>query len=235
MSSGFRTLVWCCGSLLAGAALAVACTGANSSGVGSESCTAGQACGGGSILACTTTDGAGQCASLTYKVAGKSFTCASCSDCQKAVTDAVATCGTGAPGNGSTGGGETCAPGPSCANGTVQACTTKDANGACVGVTYKTVGQSFTCKSCTDCAQAALDAANACVVGPTDGGGNRGNDSGRGGTCVSPCHSDLECQNTCPPLSNGGVTCCDTSVGACFAIGATTCPVTRDSGPPPPY
>ena len=229
MPTSFRNM-WC--ALLAIGSLVWACTGANPSGVGKETCQAGPTCGGATVQACTMTDGSGQCASITYRVGGQTFTCNSCTDCVKAATDAVAGCG---PATGA-GGGETCTPGPSCANGSVQACTTKDATGACLAASYKSAGKTFACRTCGDCAQAAIDATSACLAGGgADDAGATSRDSGGGGTaCVPSCHSDLECQNSCPRSSNGAVSCCDTSVGACFLISASVCPVPPDSGPPPP-
>jgi hypothetical protein len=37
------------------------------------------------------------------------------------------------------------------------------------------------------------------------------------------CTSDLDCQNTCPPVSNGGVECCDISTQHCYAY-PSMCP-----------
>lgn len=58
-----------------------------------------------------------------------------------------------------------------------------------------------------------------------------------GGVCVATCGTDLDCQNTCPPVVNSGINCCDQGTNKCFPVADTVCPapVDQDAGQPPPY
>lgn len=40
--------------------------------------------------------------------------------------------------------------------------------------------------------------------------------------CVSNCLDDTECQSSCP-ASPGGVNCCDTASGVCYASSSSSC------------
>lgn len=52
-------------------------------------------------------------------------------------------------------------------------------------------------------------------------------------TCISNCHTDSECQTSCPAAPNGGLNCCDTSSGVCYASSTSTCgTTTTDAGNP---
>lgn len=227
-------------TLVSGIALVAACTGSSPVGIGgglvgigNETCTPGPACGATVLQACRTADPSGRCTSVSYRVDRLSFACASCSDCQKAVRDATASCTGAGPGNPSGPGGETCVPATACATDLVQACTTRDGAGTCVGVTYKSGGQSFACASCTDCGEAMTLASGACGPGrpPKDAGVQKD----AGGACVSRCQSDSECQNSCPAAPVGGANCCDPTVSVCYAASRSSCPAPAvDSGPPPP-
>lgn len=42
-------------------------------------------------------------------------------------------------------------------------------------------------------------------------------------TCASNCKTDSECQTTCPAAPNGGLNCCDTGSGVCYASSSSTC------------
>jgi hypothetical protein len=56
-----------------------------------------------------------------------------------------------------------------------------------------------------------------------------------GGTCVSKCTTDDECQKSCP---SGGTnpTCCDMMTGHCFVSTTAICPMPKgDGGMMPPY
>jgi hypothetical protein len=44
-----------------------------------------------------------------------------------------------------------------------------------------------------------------------------------GGTCVSSCTTDLDCQNSCPPVAGGGTSCCDVGGAFCYTTAETTC------------
>jgi hypothetical protein len=41
--------------------------------------------------------------------------------------------------------------------------------------------------------------------------------------CASNCHTDSECQTSCPAAPNGGLNCCDTSSGVCYASSSASC------------
>ncbi len=59
-----------------------------------------------------------------------------------------------------------------------------------------------------------------------DGAGNKdaGNKETGPNACVAlQCTSDVDCQNTCPPVQNG-VECCDTATSQCYAYAQTSCP-----------
>jgi hypothetical protein len=48
--------------------------------------------------------------------------------------------------------------------------------------------------------------------------------------CVSKCATDNDCQTSCPNV-DGGINCCDTATGVCFASQTATCPAPKpDSG-----
>lgn len=53
-------------------------------------------------------------------------------------------------------------------------------------------------------------------------------------TCVANCKTDSECQTSCPAAPNGGLNCCDTTSGVCYASSSSTCGTgtTSDSGTP---
>lgn len=68
-----------------------------------------------------------------------------------------------------------------------------------------------------------------------DGGAPTTTDSGSTPTktCISNCHTDSECQTSCPAAPNGGLNCCDTSSGVCYASSTSTCgTTTTDAGNP---
>lgn len=52
-----------------------------------------------------------------------------------------------------------------------------------------------------------------------------GSSSSSGGppTCSAPCHSDSQCQATCPPVA-GGSNCCDPASNVCYATTQSSCP-----------
>ncbi len=41
--------------------------------------------------------------------------------------------------------------------------------------------------------------------------------------CIPTCTSDDDCSGSCPDVP-GGVNCCDTSTGICYAYASSTCP-----------
>lgn len=41
--------------------------------------------------------------------------------------------------------------------------------------------------------------------------------------CASNCKTDSECQSSCPSAPNGGLNCCDTSSGVCYASSSSSC------------
>lgn len=41
--------------------------------------------------------------------------------------------------------------------------------------------------------------------------------------CASNCKTDSECQSSCPAAPNGGLNCCDTSSGVCYASSSSSC------------
>ena len=83
---------------------------------------------------------------------------------------------------------------------------------------------------------------------PVDDGGIVAKDGGKdaktdsaggdsGAVCVGTCGTDLDCQNTCPPVVNNGINCCDLGTNKCFPVADSVCPapVDQDAGQPPPY
>jgi len=41
--------------------------------------------------------------------------------------------------------------------------------------------------------------------------------------CPSVCNTDFECQQMCPAAPLGGVNCCDTATGVCYATSSGSC------------
>jgi len=41
--------------------------------------------------------------------------------------------------------------------------------------------------------------------------------------------SDLDCQNSCPPVLGGGVNCCDIAANVCYATSQPSCPSPFDA------
>ncbi len=41
--------------------------------------------------------------------------------------------------------------------------------------------------------------------------------------CVANCQTDSECQTSCPAAPNGGLNCCDTNSGVCYATSGSSC------------
>jgi hypothetical protein len=69
---------------------------------------------------------------------------------------------------------------------------------------------------------------------PPDGASDAVPDSA-GAVCVSPCTSDLACEQSCPTPTNG-INCCDLSTGLCFVSNLAVCPSPADSSiPDGPY
>jgi hypothetical protein len=60
-------------------------------------------------------------------------------------------------------------------------CTTTDADGACVSITYGVGPASFTCESCTDCEGAQSAASDACTAPASGSGSSSGASSGNPG------------------------------------------------------
>ena len=54
--------------------------------------------------------------------------------------------------------------------------------------------------------------------------GNTNQDTGPSQCETIQCTSDQDCQNVCPPVTNGGANCCDTTTGICYAFASSTCP-----------
>lgn len=49
-------------------------------------------------------------------------------------------------------------------------------------------------------------------------------------TCTPNCHTDSDCQSSCPAAPNGGINCCDVSSGVCFSNASGTCTAAVDAG-----
>lgn len=88
----------------------------------------------------------------------------------------------------------------------------------------------------TDQGATTVDAGPQKIVVDAGGTNNTVQDSGSTTTktCVSNCKTDSECQTSCPAAPNGGLNCCDTSSGVCYASSSSTCGTgtTSDSGSP---
>jgi len=120
---------------------------------GMSSCSTPVACGstGMTYKECTTTGSGGACEGIEYELSGgQTFACASCADCNSAVSQLNAACsGSGNPTT-------ACTSWAACSTSTLQykECTTS-VNGACQGIYYQTSdGQQYTCNSCSDCSSA---------------------------------------------------------------------------------
>jgi hypothetical protein len=75
------------------------------------------------------------------------------------------------------------------------------------------------------------DQANACITPNAGSGADGGNDDAgnEAGTCGN-CTSNAQCQSECPPVQGGGINCCDTGSGVCYATTQPMCPVPVDAG-----
>jgi hypothetical protein len=65
--------------------------------------------------------------------------------------------------------------------------------------------------------------------GSSGGGSGSGSGSSSGAMMCSTCATDAQCQLTCPPVSGGGINCCETTLGICYATAAGTCPLPQDA------
>jgi hypothetical protein len=81
-----------------------------------------------------------------------------------------------------------------------------------------------------DSGSTGYDSATGYDTGPTneDTGAE---DTGTTGVCTPSCTSDSECENSCPAAPSGGINCCDTSSGVCFANTSSTCPASGGNDP----
>jgi hypothetical protein len=150
-------------------------------------------CGTTSMQVCTSTSVEGTCSGISYEVGSKTFSCASCTDCEEAATQASELC-EGSPGTGpypyptydaSPGPSPTVDSGPSSPLGmascsaavpcgtsgaTYEECVTTLSSGGCEAIAMTTsTGQTFACAGC-DCTQAAQELASYCEETSADGG-----------------------------------------------------------------
>lgn len=77
---------------------------------------------------------------------------------------------------------------------------------------------------------AAVGDAGSADAGPKDAGKkdaapfDAGAKKDGGGVCTVNCHSDLECEQTCPTPPQGSSNCCDFTTGVCYASLSGICP-----------
>ena len=118
----------------------------------------------------------------------------------------------------------------------IQACMTKDSNGACASIDYQVGSQTFSCNSCTDvtgCTQAAIKACSPGGPASSDGGGT----SGTSVHCSTMTGPDTVCFNYAglmPDQVSMAQTACTQGMGTVVAscptsnvIGCCTMPVGR--------
>jgi hypothetical protein len=129
-----------------------------------------------------------------------------------------------------------CSP-TACGNGgTVNVCTKSQPGGACVAVAYEVGSQIFICSSCSDCTQAASQAAQACAAlppgdgggGSSSGGSSGSSSGGNGQTCAAEtaCGTSGVTYQECTTLASNGS--CEsivykTSNGHTFACSGCSC------------
>lgn len=84
----------------------------------------------------------------------------------------------------------------------------------------------FSLSGCAASAAADDDGGELLDGATYDAGKHDGNtqDTGSQGQCVTNCTSDLDCQNSCPAVTNMGVNCCDVATGFCYAYAQSSCP-----------